>query len=206
MENTSKMYIEHIVIGIQTTLWIFWVFICIDDSFALVLMEASSVIELIVVIPISYALGIMIDRLCKYLPFWNEESEKKIKQRLCKKIINNCGTNVCESCKLNIKSREVWKKYQELEYYEDAMSRKRILRATCFNSFCAAIVGIVMLIISIYVKLFLNLRVLITLSTSMFVISIVCWFTYKGFLKEYYKKQKEYIKQINTENNQEENL
>ena len=117
MENTTKMYIEHIVIGMQTTLLIFFILICLDKSTVRGLESISSVMEIVIVIPISYSLGIFIDRLCKYMRIFNEETEGTVKQKACKSVFGSCereNENIrskeCKGCRKDKISIEVWKK------------------------------------------------------------------------------------------------
>ena len=198
MENTTRMYIEHIVIGMQVTLLLFVILISLDPSIAGYLKNISSVMEIVIVIPISYSLGIFIDRVYKNLPWFSEEREKPIKQEACKYTFGNCirentGKEVCERCKGCKRDRisiQVWKHFEEMDYYVETMARKRILRATCVNSLLACI----SLVIIFGVKKieFLNCEIKSFLCIFLVSLGIACAIIYPKLMTEYYRKQKKF--------------
>lgn len=200
MENTTKMYIEHIAIGMQTTLLLLFVFVCLEPNLIAKLITVSTAMELIIVVPIAYALGILVDRISKLL-LDSEKIEEQIKKRVCKKVLEyeirdiyKCHTKKnCKNCQLNMISRVVWKKVGEMDYYHDARTRKRILRATFFNSGLAMIVIIVLFVAkkSILSKI-TNLVLIICLG----LITISSLFIYIKFMIDYYKKLKKYIRAL----------
>lgn len=204
MGDTTKMYIEHITIGMQTTLLMIFVFICFEPSLKSELKNISSVMELVIVIPIAYAMGILVDRISKYL-LNSEKMEEKIKYKACRMVIkesirNGAGCKNgkgCKTCKFNMISRVVWKKVDEMDYYNDARTRKRILRATFFNSVCAIVI-----ITSLFISnnIVCTEKVSFALIICLLIIAIGCLWGYVKFMIDYYKKQKRYILMLN--NNQ----
>lgn len=203
MENTTRMYIEHIVIGMQVTLLLFVILVSLDPSIAGYLKNISSVMEIVIVIPISYSLGIFIDRVYKNLPCFSEEREKPIKQEACKYTFGNCirentGKEACERCKGCERDRisiQVWKHFEEMDYYVETMARKRILRAMCVNSWLSFITLVILVGVKIIFKKidFLSYQVIIFLIIILLVIGICCGIIYRELMKEYYRKQKKYI-------------
>lgn len=201
MENTTKMYIEHIVIGMQTTLLIFFILICLDKSTVKGLEIISSVMEIVIVIPIAYSLGIFMDRLCKHMRIFNEKSEEPVKQKACKFVFGLCereSENIkcreCKGCRKDKISIEVWKKFNEMEYYVNAMTRKRILRATSVNFF---FLSITLLVFGGLQKInFLNFEAQVFLFLISVLICVGCFKTYQKIVEEYYKKQKKYIRKL----------
>jgi len=197
MKNTTIMYIEHIAIGMQTTLLLLFLFICIEPSLFKEFKEFSAVMEFIIVIPIAYALGILIDRISK-LFLASEMLEKWIKRKMCEKKIPlkmrekyGCkGGKNCRECSLNMVSKVVWSKYDEIEYYNDARTRKRILRATCINSSIGTIIVTVLFLLKMSV---LSKKLSIALIVCLAIIALSCLGIYIKFMFEYYDKQKKYI-------------
>ena len=211
MENTTRMYIEYVVIGMQVTLLLFFILISLDSSVIGYLKNISSVMEIVIVIPISYSLGIFIDRIYKYLPFFSEKKEKPIKQEACKFVFEDCdpqraGKEVgkrCKGCERDRISIEVWKHFDEMDYYIETMARKRILRATCVNSFFS-VIALVGLWICKKIE-FLNFEAKVFLCVILMALSFGCGKIYRKLMEEYYKKQKKFTRLLIIEEKSNEN-
>lgn len=115
--ETTQLYIELIIIGLESSIWMCMFLINIIGNKVLNVISdiLNNFSSSILFIGILYVIGILIDRLADIL---FQESEDKIRK------------------KSGLKAKSsilIWKKYGTEKYAEYARSRIRILRATILN-------------------------------------------------------------------------
>lgn len=165
--KTTEMYVEYIIIGLESLCWIFLLFfIAIGTSFIdFMVYCVSNIFPTIVLLGICYILGLVVDRTSDMLLAGRK---KKIKDQ----YLINAKTSML-----------VWKKYGEIQFAGFTLSRIRILRSTIFNS---AIIGSLSayLIYKYYNNSLLMLLVLLLFG----MISLASNSAHKSMLDNYYNK------------------
>ncbi len=116
--ETTALYVEYIVIGMETLIWIIMaLFIIIGDSFKQIISYwISNIIPSTIMIIICYILGLVTDRISDTI-FENRKKNIKNKYTLEAKT-----------------SIAVWEVYSNSAYAIFTLSRIRILRSTIINS------------------------------------------------------------------------
>lgn len=124
METTS-LYVEYIVIGMETLSWIIMsLFIIIGDSFErIVAYCVSNILPSIVTIIVCYILGLVTDRIADRI---FEKRRKKIKDDYDFEVQTSIA---------------IWEDYNNSAYANFTLSRIRILRSTTINSMVIGIMG-----------------------------------------------------------------
>lgn len=116
--ETTALYVEYIVIGMETLSWIIMtVFIIIGHSFKEILKYCiSNILPSIIVIILCYVLGLVTDRIADKL---FEKRRKNIKDN----FEFQAQTSIA-----------IWEDYSNSSYANFTLSRIRILRSTTINS------------------------------------------------------------------------
>lgn len=123
--ETTALYVEYIVIGMETLSWIIMsIYIIVGDSFKHIIIYClSNILPSIITVIICYILGLVIDRIADSI---FEDRRKKIK----------------ESYDLESQtSIAVWEDYDNSTYANFTLSRIRILRSTVINCIPMGILG-----------------------------------------------------------------
>lgn len=164
--ETTALYVEYIVIGMETLVWILMsVFIIVGNSFKQVINYCiSNMLPSIMMVIICYILGLVTDRICDQI---FEKRKEKIKNDF------------------ELKSQTsivIWEEYSNSTYANFTLSRIRILRSTIFNSMMTCILG------TYLAFLYIGLN----LSYFIFII-FICIFlgsnhAHKKLLENYYQK------------------
>lgn len=217
MENTTNMYIEHLVIGLQFVLILAAVFITFDPSIKDYLMSETALIQTVIIVPTAYSLGVIMDRIYKKTPYITcenifkkstEITENDLKYRYCKEKgidkrleynnLTRCNdietwknNNHCEDCEFDISSINVWQRTSQGDYYKNTMSRKRIMRATYYNS-CLSIP----VMIGWGIRFQSRRPLIIVMGICFFIIAFLTRKAYMTLLTQYYQKQKKYTKEL----------
>lgn len=209
MNTTAKMCIEHIVIGLQATWIIIYLFICKDDSVLLIIKDLNSLTHIFIVLPISYVLGIAIDRVAKYcmgIPYkryleangaYIEElkHEDSRKRHVCKRDgycekMHHTALEDCRGCEMMKISKLVWKYHNEMDYFDDLFSRVRIIRGSCLNTVILLLVMVITYIQGTAPSV-VSSNILFLCSLLILVIILFYCTDYK-LLSQYYHKERVY--------------
>lgn len=184
--ETTALYVEYIVIGMETLSWIIMsIFIIVGDSFKKIMNYCiSNILPSIIAIIVCYVLGLVTDRIAD-------------------KIFEKRRKNIKDSFEFHAKtSIAIWEDYTNSSYANFTLSRIRILRSTTINSI---IIGIIGAFLSYkYFNIVLSLFILIICG---------CMFggsnsAHKSLLNNYYRKTnalEEEIKSKNERNHQTPN-
>lgn len=123
--DTTELYVEYIIIGMETLLWItMGIFLIIGDTFSgIILYCITNLLPSIMTIGLCYILGLIIDRVADLL-FEKRKQKIKIKYTL------RSGTSII-----------VWEKFSNSTYAKFTLSRIRILRSTALNSLIISFLG-----------------------------------------------------------------
>lgn len=123
--ETTALYVEYIVIGMETLIWIIMtVFIIVGDSFKQIIKYCiSNILPSIAMIITCYVLGLVTDRIADAI---FEKRKKNIK----KEYELEAKTSIA-----------IWEDYSNSTYANFTLSRIRILRSTTFNSMLIGIMG-----------------------------------------------------------------
>lgn len=126
--ETTALYVEYIVIGMETLSWIVMsILIIVGDSFKDIIKYCiSNILSSIVVIIACYVLGLVTDRIAD--DFF-EKRRKKIKDT----FEFQAQTSIA-----------IWEDYSNSSYANFTLSRIRILRSTTINSIFIGISGTIL--------------------------------------------------------------
>ena len=115
--ETTALYVEYIVIGLETLFWIMMsMFIIIGNSFVQIVKYCiSNILPSIIVIVVCYVLGLVTDRIADNL---FEKRRKSIKEN----FEFTAQTSIA-----------IWENYSNSAYANFTLSRIRILRSTTIN-------------------------------------------------------------------------
>lgn len=168
--KTTELYVEYIIIGMETLTWITLLFLTIigDDMLQLLDYCVEKVFPTIVLMGMCYVLGLVTDRVADGI-----YEKRKVK-------IKNENPIEAES------SLIVWKNYDRVNYAVFTLSRIRILRSTALNSLMIAIFGA--FYASQYQKVYHNIHMWIF--AVFFAIAVGASYSHKELLRNYYKKTK----------------
>lgn len=172
--NTTELYVEYIIIGLETLCWIILLFfINIGEMMSNFLKYCvSNIFPSIILMGVCYVLGLITDRLSDRI---FENRKKKIKQ------------------KYPIKAKAsliVWDKWGSVTFAKFTLSRIRILRSTVVNSVCISIFGT-------WTALYYNKKSLAGLIFLIFsIIAIASNSAHITLLDNYYKKTSVLDKEI----------
>lgn len=164
--NTTELYVEYIIIGLETLCWIMLLFFIVIGvpMVGFLTYCVSNIFPSIILVGICYILGLVTDRVSD--SFFEKRKQKiKVKYTITSKA-----------------SLIVWDKYGEVAFAKFLLSRIRILRSTIFNS---AIIFLGSYSACKYYDVQL-LGILIFIIFSL--ISIASNFAHKELLNNYYKK------------------
>lgn len=164
--ETTELYVEYIIIGIETLLWItMGIFLIIGDTFGdVVLYCFTNLLPSIMIIGLCYILGLITDRVADFL---FEKRKKKIKEKYT--IVS--GTSIV-----------IWEKYSSSTFAKFTYSRIRILRSTVLNSLIIGTLGAYLGYK--YYNVALGIFILVLNS----IIFLSSNFGHRGLLDNYYKK------------------
>lgn len=165
--STTELYVEYMVIGLESLVWIFISFYIIIGRQAIDFLKycVSNLFSSFVLIGICYILGLVTDRLSDRV---FEKRKVKIKNQY------------------HIKSKTslaVWGKFNQDEFAKFTLSRIRIVRSTILNSSIIA----VLLTYLIY-KHHFNIPLMVFTFLLFIGISTCSNFAHMHLLENYYKK------------------
>jgi hypothetical protein len=166
--NTSILFIELIIIGMQTFVWIFLlVFMQVDSSIIIKLLDnIGGEIFVIFIIPTCYTLGVFTDRIADTIfSKWN--------QKLKDKIIPNPNPNIGSMRYIVTEKNESLNRF--LDY---TRSRIRIARASSINFPISTICFIVLGVSKKYFYFFSGISI-VSISIGIF-FSILAIFSWKN--------------------------
>lgn len=123
--ETTALYVEYIVIGMETLSWIVMsIFIIIGDSFKQIIKYCiANILPSITVVIVCYVLGLVTDRIAD-----------KIFEKRRKNIKNNFEFQAQTSI-------AIWEDFSNSSYANFTLSRIRILRSTTINSLIIGFIG-----------------------------------------------------------------
>ena len=166
--GTTSLYVEIVIIGLETMMWIISFFIYLTDIKYISLIEniVEKLPAAIFILGMRYVLGLIIDRVADWL-FDNIEN----------KIRKSSGLMAASSIL-------IWKKSDQEEYFKFTRSKIRILRASSIN------MPLLMLSLALNIFRYYGWR------TSLFVfviflggfLSVASLWGYVLTVKNYYKK------------------
>lgn len=164
--ETTALYVEYIVIGMETLSWITMsMLIIIGDTFKNIITYCiSNILSSIILIMVCYVLGLVTDRVAD-----------KIFEKRRKNIKNDYAVKAQTSI-------AIWEDYSNSAYANFTLSRIRILRSTTLNSIPIGILGAFLSYRYFHIKLTLFILVLF--------IGIFCGANsaHKNLLDNYYRK------------------
>lgn len=163
MESTL-LYVEMIIIGVETFIWMFIFFINIvgNKSFTIITSILNSLTSSLLLIGCLYIIGILMDRLSDII---FESTENKIR----KKSGLKAKTTIL-----------IWKNADQEKYFDYTRSRIRIVRASVLNIPLIAISTLWYLEFKSYLTLYIALLGIL--------FSWISWKSYCKTLKSYYNK------------------
>ena len=165
--NTTDLYVEYVVIGLETLCWIFLVlYIIIGDAFLGFLSYCiSNIFPTIFLIGVCYVLGLVTDRFVDHL-------FEKRKNTIKKGYPINSSTSLL-----------VWEQHEKSTFASFTLSRIRILRSTAINCALISVFGSY----SIY-KYYFNIKLILFVFFLFMTISLTSNSAHKTLLEIYYKK------------------
>lgn len=164
--ETTALYVEYIVIGMETLSWIVMsIFIIVGDSFKEIIKYCiTNILPSIIVIIVCYILGLVTDRIADKL------FEKRRK-------------NIKDNFEIQAQtSLAIWEDFTNSSYANFTLSRIRILRSTTINSIIIGIIGFCLAHKYFGIKL------------SLFILAFCIFMSYgsnsahKNLLNNYYRK------------------
>lgn len=167
--ETTALYVEYIVIGMETLLWIFMaLYLIIGNSFKQIISYCvTNLLPSIMMIILCYILGLVTDRITDTI----FDMRKK---------------NIKKDYKLNSHtSIAVWEDYSNSTYANFTLSRIRILRSTTFNSIIIGLLGAY-----IAYNQFCNANLAFFILVLFNIIFLGANNAHKNLLDNYYKKTK----------------
>lgn len=176
------MYVELVIIGLETLVWITLIGTSLTETTiqeSLIKLPADSALVIGIGLLVCYVLGIIADRIFSRI-FYIIKLEDKIKEKREKQE------------KYELKAQKtlfIWHEFDEIEYYNFTMSRKRILRATAPSSL------LILIAFTIYIcKFYLlkghceHLPLFIYIFLLIFGTAVSSLMTHNRLISEYYEK------------------
>lgn len=165
--QTTKLYVEYIVIGMESLVWIvLLVLMCLGKS-SLVFFDycIQNLLTSIFMIGACYVLGLLTDRVADRL---TDKKKRRIKNRYPIKA----STSIL-----------VWEKVKQDTFAAFTLSRIRILRSTMVNS---AVIGVAGMLVSfcVYCNGILGILSLVFFE----IMALIAWQAHTSFLINYYRK------------------
>ena len=116
--STTALYVDYIIIGLPTVYWIiaFYVFLSKDTAVQVLQKAAGNIFSTVVLIAISYILGLITDRFSDLL-------FDKRKKRIRGQYLDSKNVSLA-----------AWEKYNWSDFAKFTLSRIRILRSLIINS------------------------------------------------------------------------
>lgn len=168
--GTTVLYVELIIIGLETALWIaaFLIYV-VDIQYVLLIEKFLGIIPAsILLLGILYILGVIADRVAD-------------------SVFNRTEQEIKDDCELQTKSGIlIWKASGQEEYFKFTRSKIRILRASTLN--LPLFTFFTTLDVSCYCSGQTHLLESILILGTIF--SYFSWHGYKCTAKKYYKKEK----------------
>lgn len=174
--KTTELYVEYVIIGLETLLWIICSLYIIVGRKILVILDycVQNLLPSIIIICGCYILGIITDRASDLLL-----TKRKMQIKAAYKIQSKT-------------SLLVWDKVNQKDFATFTLSRIRILRSTIFNLVLLACTSGYLIW-----KYYKNYMFAIFVFLLLIIFSIIANFAHKELLKVYYKKtsifEKEYV-------------
>lgn len=164
--ETTALYVEYIVIGMETLSWIVMsFFILVGDSFKQIIKYCiSNILPSIIIVIVCYILGLVTDRIAD-------------------KIFENRRKNIKDNFEFQAQtSIAIWEDFTNSSYANFTLSRIRILRSTTINIIIIGILGLFLAYKHFGIKL----------SLFILILSICIFFSsnsaHKNLLNNYYRK------------------
>lgn len=165
--QTTKLYVEYIVIGMETLIWIALVILLILDQPAIVIFDycIQNLLTSIFVLGACYVLGLLVDRVADQL---TQETKEKIKEQ----YPIEANTSIT-----------IWDKVKQGTFAAVTLSRIRILRSTMLNFAITGLAGMLAAIV-VYHNGFLGILTLFGFE----VMALIARWAHKSLLVSYYIK------------------
>lgn len=168
--STTKLYVEYIVVGLETLFWVAMVPVIIlgEPAVEFIRYCTTNAFPAIILIGVCYILGIEMDRF----------SDAMLK-RYCNQVKINYNMD-------NKTSIAIWERYSKNNFAPLTLSRIRILRSTAFNGIAILVASVILIAYRYY-----NLPLLIC--NIVFWIFLIVWsfMAHNHLVDNYYKKLKE---------------
>lgn len=221
MSSTTDMYIENLIIGIQDTIIYFLIIMCFDIKLLDKILELNVIIEILIILPISYVLGIVMDRISKYIfkkigKYTKGKGfcEETTKGWYCKELIKKDSTIKCKAgCKpYKDEPYGKFKRHKDFTYDKcdkcllggpsimvwkefDEMEdyRYTMSRKRILRSTSLNLLVSFFPIAYLCVRTnALDIRFQIAVLVLLLIMSVICFIVYKLLVSEYYKKQRDF--------------
>lgn len=165
--QTTKLYVEYIIIGMETLMWIMLLVLLLLGKSVLCFFDycIRNFLTSIFMIGVCYILGLLTDRVADEL---TDEKKNSIKRR----FPIESSTSIL-----------VWEKVKQDTFAAFTLSRIRILRSTALNSLLIGIVGMLVCTFT-YHRLMMGMTSIIFFES----IAFIAWRSHTNLLINYYKK------------------
>lgn len=182
--QTTKLYVEYIVIGMEVLIWIVLFILMLLGKTSLAFFDycIRNFLTSIFMIGACYVLGLLMDRVADGM---TEGKKKRIKSRYPTKA----STSIF-----------VWKKVKQDAFAVFTLSRIRILRSTMLNS---AIIGVAGMLVSfcVYDNGILGILALVFFE----IMALIAWQAHTSLLINYYRKTRNLERDIEDEEEKNSN-
>lgn len=180
--NTTALYVEYVIIGLETLIWIVMSFYIIIGNAVINFIKycIGNLFSAFLLIGICYILGLVTDRISDFI-------FEKRKLTIKNQYIIKSKTSLT-----------VWGKYNQDDFAKFTLSRIRIVRATAINTLVIAILSTYL----IY-KYYFKIELMIFTFLLFMGISVFSNIAHKYLLNNYYKKTS--ILEKMTDNNKRKN-
>lgn len=176
--QTTKLYVEYIIIGMETLIWLGLLILLILGTPAIAIFDycIQNLLTSIFILGACYVLGLLVDRVADQLT-------KKTKEKIKGDYLIEANTSIT-----------VWDKVKQGSFAAVSLSRIRILRSTMLNFAITGFVGMLVAIV-VYHN---GLLCIITLFGFEIMALIARW-AHKSLLESYYSKTQQIEADINNE-------
>lgn len=165
--QTTKLYVEYIVIGMEALVWIVLLVLLIIGKTAVVFLDycIKNLLTSLFMIGACYVLGLLVDRIADTL---TDGKKKQIKSH----YPIEASTSIT-----------VWQKVKQDTFAEFTLSRIRILRSTILNF---VLTGVIAMLVAAY--RYHNGRLGVWAMIFFEIMAMVAWQAHTSLLVNYYQK------------------
>lgn len=174
--QTTKLYVEYIIIGMETLIWLALLILLILGTPAIAIFDycIQNLLTSIFMLGACYVLGLLVDRVADQLT-------KKTKEKIKGAYPIEANTSIT-----------VWDKVKQGSFAAVSLSRIRILRSTMLNFAITGFVGMLVAIV-VYHN---GLLCIITLF-GFEIMALIAGWAHKSLLESYYSKTQQIEADIN---------